>query len=170
MPRHCSVCDLTEREAIDRALVEGESLRNVAKQFAISPWAAFRHKREHLPGALVKAHAAEEAVQGAAHGDDLLARLEALTRDVQRIKASAEQAQDLRTALMAVRELTRILELLAEMRQELDRRPVVNLHLSGEWAAVRAVVVGALGAYPEARIAVVEALKLKGLPDAVPGV
>jgi hypothetical protein len=158
------VCDHQEREAVDQALVQGEALRIVAQRFAISPWAAFRHKREHLPGALANAHQAEEA----AHGDDLLARLEALSSDVSRIKATAEAAQDLRTALMAVRELTRIVELLAEMRQELDRRPVVNLHLSGEWAAVRAVVVGALGQFPEARLAVVEALGR--LPDGGAGV
>lgn len=55
MPRTCTVCDHPERTAVDRALVAGEAMRNVALRFAISFAALQRHKANHLPGVLAEA-------------------------------------------------------------------------------------------------------------------
>jgi len=55
MPRICTVCDHPERTAIDRALVAGEVMRNVAERFAISFAALQRHKANHLPTVLADA-------------------------------------------------------------------------------------------------------------------
>ncbi len=55
MPRSCSVCDHPERTAVDRALVAGEAMRNVALRFAISFAALQRHKANHLPVVLAEA-------------------------------------------------------------------------------------------------------------------
>ncbi len=55
MPRPCTVCDHSERTAIDRALVAGEAMRNVAERFAISFAALQRHKANHLPALLAEA-------------------------------------------------------------------------------------------------------------------
>jgi len=55
MPRSCTICDHPQRTAIDKALVAGEVMRNVALRFAISFAALQRHKANHLPGVLAEA-------------------------------------------------------------------------------------------------------------------
>ncbi len=55
MPRSCTVCDHPQRTAIDKALVAGEVMRNVALRFAISFAALQRHKANHLPDVLAEA-------------------------------------------------------------------------------------------------------------------
>jgi hypothetical protein len=60
-----------------------------------------------------------------------------MTMEAQRLKGKAELAGDYRTALAAVREMCRIVELVAKLRGELDERAeisVVNFHLDAETA------------------------------------
>ncbi len=59
-------------------------------------------------------------------------------------------------ALAVLKELRSLLELLGKATGELDTRPVtvVNLMQAPEWLAVRAVVLSALAAYPDARAVV----------------
>jgi hypothetical protein len=70
----------------------------------------------------------------------------------------AEAAGDLRTALLGIREARSCIELLAEMEGEINRNPQINILVAPEWLAVRAVLLRALQAYPEARQAVAAAL------------
>lgn len=90
--------------------------------------------------------------------DNLLAQIEGLQRQAQAIKDKAEKKGDLKTALAGIRELVRIIELLAKLRGELDERPVVNVLLSSQWVTVRAVLLEALSPYPAARQAAAAAL------------
>jgi hypothetical protein len=114
-----------------------------------------RHRKEHLPELLSKAYAAEEA----SRADELLTEVRRLQVRTLLMLQEAERAGDLRTALAAVREARNNISLLAEMRGELDRRPVINLLLSSEWIELRAVIVGALDAHPDAREDVLRALQ-----------
>lgn len=154
MPRTCTICGHPERDAIDAALVAGQPFRRVAAQYAVTEQAIRRHRKAHLPAALAKAQEAEEA----ARADDLLAQLRALTAEAHRIKDRAERTGDYRTALAGVRELVRIVELLAKLRGELNERAQINVLVAPEWLAVRAALMAALAAYPEARAAVAEQL------------
>ena len=122
MPRVCTVCVHPDREAIDRALLAGEALRNIVERCSISLGALHRHK-EHLPADLVRSKKAAEV----AHADSLIGKVQALEADAKRIAKAAEAANDLRTALIGVRELTRIVELLAKLRGELDERAQINV-------------------------------------------
>lgn len=70
----CTVCTHPQREAIDRELVSGISFRNVADRFGVSPTAAFRHGREHIPADLARAAevaGSERAGRLRAHADAL---------------------------------------------------------------------------------------------------
>jgi hypothetical protein len=154
MPRTCTICCHPERDAIDCALVSGEPFRRVAAQHAVTEQAIRRHRKAHLPTALTKAQEAKEA----ARADDLLAQLRDLTAEAHRIKNQAERTGDYRTALAGIRELVRIVELLAKLRGELDERPQINLLVAPEWLAVRTALMAALTPYPEARAAVAEQL------------
>lgn len=154
MPRRCTICDHSQSEAIDAAVIAGASYRTIAKRFQVSPSALGRHVRRHLIKTLAAARNAEEV----ANGNDLLSQVQDLSRQAQNIKDKAEAMGDLKTALAGIRELVRIVELLARLRGELDERPVVNVLVSPQWIEVRAVLLGALSPYPEARAAAAEAL------------
>ncbi len=156
MPQPGTIATHPDRAAIDAAIVAGVPNRRIATQYGLSEGAVRRYKADGLPATLVKAKDAEEAT----HGDDLLAQLATLQADARRIGARAEGEGDLRTALAAVRELVRMIELLAELQGELNRAPQVNITLSPEWLAVRLVILEALAAHPAARLAVAERLAL----------
>ena len=158
MPRRCTVCDHPERHSIDEALVTGAPYRSVAKRFERSESAVYRHKTEHLPAHLLKAKEVEEAARAA----DLLDQVRNLQAHALDILERAEKAGDLRTALSAISQARGNLELLGKLAGELDERPVVNLNVSPEWLELRAVMVGALEPYSEARGAVLSALEGAG--------
>ena len=157
MPRVCTVCAHPEREAINKALLDSETFRSIAKRFGTSATALHRHKAEHMPVALVKAQEAHEV----AVADDLLAQVRDLQRRTLAILAKAEQGNDLRTALLAISQARGNLELLARLLGELQEQQIAVqvLVASPEWVRVRAVILAALEAHPVARLAVVEALR-----------
>jgi hypothetical protein len=154
MPRRCSVCAHVEREAIDLSLVEGASLRDIARRFGLSKDAAARHGAEHVAATIVSAAAARET----ARGETLLDKVKALEVQARDIASRANTAGDLRTALAAVRELARIVELQAKLAGDLVDAPTVNVALGSDWTEMRAAILVALEGHPEARLAVVHAL------------
>jgi hypothetical protein len=155
VPRRCTVCDHPKRHGIDEALVGGAPYRSVAKRFELSESAVYRHKTEHLPAHLLKAREVEVVAQA----DDLLEQVRYLQTHALDILERAEKAGDLRTALAAISQARGNLELLGKLAGELDERPVVNLNVSAEWLELRAVIVGALEPYSEARGAVLRAIE-----------
>ena len=156
MPRRCTVCDHPDREAIDLALVAGGSLRDIAGQFRISKSALARHKGSHVPACLAKAQEAQEVAQA----DDLLAQLRDLQARTLAILTKAEEGtrRDLRTALAAIGEARRNLELLGKLAGELQQEGTVNITLNPEWVELRTVILTALTPYPDARLAVARAV------------
>lgn len=155
MPRVCTVCTHKKRKAIDRELVAGTTFRNIAKRYGLSITALVRHRDDHLPETLIKAKEAEDKT----HAEDLLERFDALLNDARRIGKKAESAENYSAALAGVREMVRINELLLEVRGKLDRRAQVSVVVSSEWTSIRTAILKALEPYPDARAAVVEALK-----------
>jgi hypothetical protein len=130
MPRKCTICVDNRRQDIEQAMLAGGSYRNVAQRFAVSRDAIVRH-RHHLPAVLARAQELKEI----AHGDSLLAQLRDLLSEAQRLKAIAEEAGDYRAALAAVRELCRIVELMAKLSGELESETkILNVTLDAETA------------------------------------
>ena len=156
MPRRCTVCAHPELEAINRALVSGEPYRSVANRYeSLSQAAVQRHQENHIPATLAKAREAEEV----AHADDLLSDVRSLQARTLAILEAAEETREHRIALAAIREARSNLELLAKLLGELDERPQVNILVSPEWLELRAVIVGALEPFTDARGAVLEAIE-----------
>ena len=149
MPRICTICAHKKRAAIEKVVLAGEGLRKIAGRFGTSVTALHRHKSDHLTPSLVKANGAAQA----AHGDDLLGKVRELEADARRIMSKAEQAEDLRTAVMAIRELARLIDLLGKLRGEIQNAPTtINIQV------LAPVILKALEGYPEARLAVAERL------------
>ncbi len=111
MPRSCVACSHPDQAAIDQAIVSGEPFRRIGTRFEISEASVRRHKRDHLPVAVSKAHEVEEEVRG----DDLLGQVRSLQQKALDILKTAEQAGDLKVALGAIREARGCMELLAKL-------------------------------------------------------
>ena len=154
MGRTCTVCQHGERPAIDRVLLSGVGYRDISGRFDLSKTAVARHRAEHIPATLARAKAAEDI----ADADDLLAELDQLKRPALGILDRAEDADDLRTALSAIREARTTIETLLEVAGELDRSGSVNILMSPEWMTVQTCLLVALEPFPEARIAAADAL------------
>ena len=167
-PVRCSVCRHERRSEIESALVAGDSLRKIAKQFSVGKGAIDRHKSRHLVESLANAAQAPEAVRG-----DLLlsqlqsqqARADQLYRQAERILRRAQARRDHGTSLAAIRtaastlgEIRNSLELLAKLAGQLRESPTINILVSTEWGRVRGAVIIALAPFPEARAAVSQAL------------
>ena len=161
MPRKCSVCGHEQRQAIDRALIDGESFRNIAERFGTSVTALTRHKASHLPERMTRAKRAEEV----SAADDLLKHSRALWGKATSLLVKAETAGDLRTALQGVREARGCLELYARLSGELNDQRVTNIVMSPQWTVVYNVIVKNLAPYPELRATIADNLLALGAGD-----
>ncbi len=148
MDLRCSLCQHTEKEAINKALLEGESFRSIAKRYGTSAATLVRHKK-HLPVVMLKAQEAGEVAQA----DGLLAQVDELRTKAWSLLNAAEQVGDLRTALAGIREARSCLELLGKLAGELQDGNNVNIIMSPQWIEIRTVILKTLEPYPEALLA-----------------
>ena len=63
MPQTCTICRHERRNEIDQALLDCESLRNIARRTGTSTTALHRHKTQHIPRSLVLAKETVEELQ-----------------------------------------------------------------------------------------------------------
>ena len=157
MGRVCTICSHEQRFAIEELLATRQSTyRGIARKYGVSEDAVSRHvKAGHVSQLLALAADAERA----ARADSLLDRIEALHSRTLAILEAVEGADEHGTALAAIREARRNLELIGEVTRELDRAGTINLELTVEWQEVKAVLVNTLASYPEAQQAVFNALE-----------
>lgn len=161
MPRSCTVCTHPNRAEIDRALISGTALRDIARRWSVSKDAAARHKADHLPATLTKAKEAEDV----AHAIDVVRQLRAINAAALGVLRDARDRKDGELVLKAVDRVYRQIELQAKLIGELDERPTVNVLVAPQWLAVRAAMLDALRPYPEARVAVADRLTAIGAGD-----
>lgn len=158
----CSVCSRPDAAKVDEQLVAGVSAakiisnmpRNLPKPSEMS---ISRHRRNCLTPGLVAIQARSEA----SGGPTLAARVEQLYDRAENVLDAAEKEGQGNLAIASVRELRSIVELLARLSGELDtsaKVQVLNVTTSPEWTDVRQRILGALQAFPEARLAVANAL------------
>src|SRR5688500_17842396 len=83
MPRACTICIHPQRDAIDKAIVSGESNRRIAAQFGLAETSIRRHAETHLPASLL----ASEQVKEEARAMDVMT-------EVQRIMARVNLLYD----------------------------------------------------------------------------
>ena len=82
-----------------------------------------RHK-SHLPGTIVKARQAEVACEATS----LLARVESLMQESEKIAAAAKLEKNWAAATSALREARGCLELLGKLRGELQQPSALHVH------------------------------------------
>ncbi|MDQ5871255.1 MAG: hypothetical protein M3547_03510 [Acidobacteriota bacterium] len=92
----------------------------MAKRFGTSSSAMFRHQESHVSARLLKAQKIAEVSKA----DHLVEQVEELKRKAQQILQKAEASGELRAALAGVRELSRLIELVAKLTGELKTNQV----------------------------------------------
>ena len=168
--------------------ISGETYRVLSREFGYHVDALRRHKQSHLGQdvqdikaimdrarieAIDEAEARErEAVKGdieARAKDSTAARLEVAKDHFDQLREirdhaadlldRAEGSDDLKTAAVFLRELRELVRLWAELDGKISAAPQITLITSPEWVEVRSLVINALEPYPEAREAVVHAIR-----------
>ena len=147
MPQACTICRHAKTAEIDQMLIEGTSLRNIAKRFGTSTTALHRHKQHLAPALAVAKEAAQEADAGT-----LLDKVKQLLVDAQRLTAQAEQAKQLDVALRGIREVRGVLELLGKVSSELATREAAAATITDDAREkLRAKLLGSPWTQQEAR-------------------
>ena len=161
MPRTCTICQHPARTTIDKALVGTANVRELAAKYRVSEDALGRHKATHLPVTLAKAEAAREVkhAQGVvAEGLDVVGQLRTINNITLHVLKEARDAKDHDISLKAIDRVQRQIELQAKLLGELQQEGTTNITVNAEWIEVRALLMQALGDFPEARAAAAQAL------------
>jgi len=154
MPRKCTICEHEQVEEINKEIVKGIPLRDIANQFNVNHSTIYRHK-DHIPQQLTKAKEAQDIAQA----DNLLFQVEQLNEKAWELLSKAENSGQLKTALQGIREAKGCLELLAKLQGELQQEGTVNITLAPEWMELRQIILQELEPYPEARFKLAEKIE-----------
>jgi hypothetical protein len=156
LPRTCTICEHDLGHQINVDLVQPQrNYRRIAAQYDISDTALRRHAHDHLPKLLVESSRAVEV----ARADDLLGNIEAMTGRLEAFIDSAEAARDGEEFRANVAEWRKLIELLARIAGQLQEAGQINIYLNPQWVQLEQTIVQALAPYPDARRAVVGAIK-----------
>ena len=154
MAKQCTVCAHADAEKINIELVEGATLDTLSKGYGLTISALHRHKK-HIPVQLAKAQEINEVTAA----DNLIGRISELNTKAESVYLKAIKAKNLNAAIAAVREMRGITELYAKITGELQAQTVNNIIVMPEWVILRSAILYALEQYPEARQAVIEAMR-----------
>jgi transposase-like protein len=158
MPRACTICSHSEREEIDRLLVRGDSIAGIARDFAVSEDALKRHFDNHVPKTLAASPSAKEITDA----DKLLSEIEEVKKHALSLLDKAEEAQDTRVygpPSQYLKEFREYVRLMAELSGKLAAQPQITIISSPEWVEFRTLIITALDPYPNAKEAVVDAIR-----------
>lgn len=111
----CTICRHPERLAIEAALVRHTPFRRIGQTFNVGYTAVMRHQK-HIIKRLAKTREAIEM----AESSTLIAKVDQVLRDAQRITHKAEKDGDLQTALQGLRTITNSLALLGRITGEIQ--------------------------------------------------
>ena len=166
----------------------GETYRSISQDYPYSEDALRRHKTNHIIAdvgdvreAMIQAREAaleearlreletvrDEVVAEVKTG--MAARLETCATFLDQLQAvrdkaanlldQAEASYDLRAAGTFLRELREQIRLMAELEGKISNQPQITIINNPEWVELRTVIITALDPYPQAREAVVNAIR-----------
>lgn len=140
---------------INKALVSGAPIRDIARQYGLSKDTVYRHKNNCFIDTLEKAVESQELI----NAGEIKAQLQAIYQKTIAILDKNTGKND-RVALTAIREARANLELIGRLIGEIDTSPKIAVLVNNaDWIKVRTALLEALEPYPEARDAVVNELQ-----------
>lgn len=158
MGRICTVCVHKDLDEINRLLLCSDSYRDIARRFNLSKDALARHKESHIPELLSKSSNLKAEVEST-QGNQTLAEVRELKVRALEILEDAQGAGDLKTALMGIREARGCLELCLKAEGQIKDSTQITIINNPEWVELRTLIIMALEPYPEAKEAVVHAIR-----------
>lgn len=158
MPPKCSICTHPKRAAIDRALLDDRgSLRDIARQHAVSKDALHRHRQDHLSGRMAKVAVRNEQAD-IRTAIDVVTQLQEINAVARTVLQGALASGDGTLALQAIDRVQKQIELQARLIDLIRDGNTINVIVSPQWLTLRSAIIVALEDHPEARQSVAEAL------------
>lgn len=158
----CSICRREDRTAIEKAHIDGLSLRVIAKQFVgVSAWSLRRHF-QHVPMIIEQQKKiAVRLEDGNRATAKLPARVEALVAELEKMTANAVRRKDYASALRAIGGRLQALKMIGELSGELRPGGAGEFvpGTTGHAAAAASVTVNLPTAAPKDRARFVELLR-----------
>lgn len=148
----CRVCVHPERKAIEAEIIRGRPDAEVGAKWRIAATRIAHHRRS----CLARIMAYEAPLRAARERIDVLSAAERVMQEAARLGQLAEETEDIRAALLAVREYARGAELVHRLQgakvegQDIERDP--------KWIELRDTILGAIGACASCTARVVSAL------------
>jgi len=158
MGRTCTVCSHKDVDEINRLLLSGTSFRDIAGQFDLSKTALARHKESHIPELLSKSEDIKEVV----NADNLLAQLQEARTSALDLLDKAIAAGDTKVygpPSSYLSEIRQQIKLWAELEGRIAAQPQITIINNPEWIELRTVIIQALDDFPQAKEAVVNAIR-----------
>ncbi len=161
MGRNCTICEDSRHDEIDRRCRIEKNIEKIATEFSISSQALRRHinKNHHIRDVTAIPTTAELSKT-----EDVLKEICTLHAEAKDLKQQAISENDLKTALLAIDKSLRCMELLAKIQGQIQEQNI-NIYQQNiiinhpEWIELRTLILTALEPYPEAREAVVSAIR-----------
>lgn len=116
MSKQCAVCINPNRAKIEQALINGDSIREISKQYGLNPNSVFSHKKNHL-----KLSTTQEILPSVSDGSkpqSVIDMLATLIDESQAILIKAKERNDDRLALQAIKMMQDVCLRVLEVRPE----------------------------------------------------
>ena len=155
MAGKCKSCAHLRRNEIDRDLVAGVALRNIAAEYGISHVALSRHFKN---GHITKQMQEQFRAEGLIEREEITVQIKDLQRLLHAFLRKANDNEDVREVLMLSKEIRGLIELLGKLLGRFPKEPEINILVNPVWLSLKTQIFQALTAYPEARQAVLTAV------------
>jgi hypothetical protein len=152
----CKPCHDPYHHEYDKAYFSGEiSKSEYARKVGCSINSVTRHLDGHVPKNLAKASEAQAMTKA----DNLLEQICYYEAEARRYKDDAEANGDINLALRAVDRALKCIEIYAKVQGLIQDQPQINIMVSAEWIQLRTLIISALEPYPDAKEAVIHAIR-----------
>ncbi len=140
-------------------LASGEEYSKIIEEYPDLRWQDLDYyKQKKLPEIISKSNDLKAEVESL-KGTDTLAEVRELKTKALSILEQAQEAGDLKTALMGIREARGCLETCLKAEGQIKDGPQITIINNPEWVELRTVIIAALDEFPQAKAAVVNAIR-----------
>ena len=158
MGRKSKIESHSKRNIIVKRLASGEEYSDIIRDFPELTWDDLDYyKQKKLPELISKSKDLKAEVESI-QGTDTLAEVRGLKTKALSILEQAQEAGDLKTALLGIREARGCLETCMKAEGQLKDGPQITIINNPEWVELRTVIIAALDEFPQAKAAVVHAI------------
>lgn len=156
MPKPCSICEDPRRDEFDRRARIEDNIAKIAQDFALSYDALYRHVKanHHIREVTAIPTSAELATS-----EDIYKEIEAWHTEAKDLQRTAKAGGDIKTALLGLEKALKCLELMLKIHGQISDAPQITIINNPEWVELRTVIIQALDDFPEAKGAVINAIR-----------